>query len=129
MPHEGFETFKVQINRLGPCQRIWVESEMDLLGDPAGNAGNGRLPKREPVIEGVFLGGPSDQILITAQQHPDRMLSLRAGKAVLADQRTENITEAGVAIQWEGTEFAASGEPDLNLGILKCLIHGTPLIP
>ena len=102
---------------------------MDLLGDPAGNAGNGRLPKRKPIIEGVLLRNPSDQILVTAQQHPDRMLSLRAGKAALADQSTENIAEAGVAIQWEGTEFAAPGEPDLDLGILGCLAHSTPLIP
>ena len=101
---------------------------MDLLGDPAGNAGNGRLPKRKAVIEGVLLGNPSDQILVTAQQHPDRVFPLRAGKAALGDQRTENIAEAGVAIQWEGTEFAASGKPDLNLGILGCLVHSTPLI-
>ena len=102
---------------------------MNLLGDPAGDAGNGRLPERKPVIEGVFLRDPSEQILIAAQQHPDGMLPLRAGKAALADQRTENITEAGVAIQWECTEFAASGETDLNLEILGCLVHGTPLIP
>ena len=94
---------------------------MDLLGDPAGNAGNGRLPEREPIIEGVLLRNPSDQILVTAQQHPDRIFPLRAGKATLGDQRTENITEAGVAIQWEGTEFAASGEPDLNMYVLGCL--------
>lgn len=100
---------------------------MDLLGDPAGNADDGRFPEREPVIEGVFLRNPSDQILIAAQQHPDRMLLLQAGKAALADQCTENITEAGVAIQWESTEFAAPGEPDLNLGILGCLVHDTPL--
>lgn len=102
---------------------------MDLLGDPAGNTDNGRLPKRKPVIESVFLGDPGEQILITAQKHPDRMLPLRTGKAALADQGTENITEAGAAIQWKGTEFTASGKPDLDLGILGCLIHGTPLIP
>ena len=102
---------------------------MDLLGDPAGNTGNGWLPEREPIIEGVFLGDPSDQIPVTAQQHPDRMLPLRAGKAVLGDQGTENITEAGVAIHREGAEFAASGKPDLDLGILGCLVHSTPLIP
>ena len=98
MPHERFGTFKVQINRLGPRQRVGVGSEMDLLGDPAGNAGNGRLPERKPVIEGVFLGNPSDQILITSQKHPDRMLPLRTGKGALTDQGTENITEAGAAI-------------------------------
>lgn len=102
---------------------------MDLLGGPAGNADNGRLPERKTVIEGVFLRNPSDQILITAQQNPDRVFPLRAGKAALGDQRTENMTEAGVAIQWEGTEFAASGKPDMNLGILGYLVHGTPLIP
>ena len=127
MPHEGFGTFKVQINRLGPCQRVGVGSEMDLLGDPAWNAGNGRLPERKPVIEGVLLGNPSDQILVTAQQHPDSVFPMGVGKAALGDQRTENITEAGVAIQWESTEFAAPGEPDLNLGILGCLVHDTPL--
>lgn len=57
------------------------------------------------------------------------MLSLRAGKAALADQRTENITEAGIAIHREGAEFTVSGEPDLDLGILGCLVHSTPLIP
>ena len=129
MSHKGLGAFKVQINCLGPCQRVGVGSEMDLLGDPAGNAGNGRLPKREPVIEGVFLGGPSDQILITAQQYPDRMFPLRADKAALADQSTENIAEAGIAIHREGAELIAPGQPDLNLGILECLIHGTPLIP
>lgn len=98
MPHKGLGPFKVQINCLGPCQRVGVGSEMDLLGDPAGNAGNGRLPKRKAVIEGVFLGNPSDQILVTAQQHPDRVFPLRAGKAALGDQRTENIAETGVAI-------------------------------
>lgn len=102
---------------------------MDLLGDPAGNAGNGRLPKGEPVIEGVLLRGPSDQILVTAQQHPDGVFSLQAGKAVLADQCTENITEEGIAIHGKGAEFAASGETDLDLGILGCLVHSTPLIP
>lgn len=127
MPHKRFGPVKVQINRLGSCQRVGVGSEIDLLGDPAGNAGNGRLPKREPVIEGVFLGNPSDQILVTAQQHPDGMLPLRAGKAVLGDQGTENITEAGVSIHREGAEFAAPGKPDLNLGILGCLVHDTPL--
>ena len=102
---------------------------MNLLGSPTGNAGNGRLPEREPVIEGVSLRDPSEQILVTAQQHPDGMLPLRAGKAALADQRTENITEAGVAIQWEGTEFAASGEPNLNMYVLGCLVHSTPVFP
>ena len=57
------------------------------------------------------------------------MLSLRAGKAALADQRTENITEAGIAIHREGAEFTVSGEPDLDLGILGYLVHSTPLIP
>ena len=71
---------------------------MNLLGDPAGNTDNGRLPKRKTVIKGVFLRDSSDQILVTAQQYPDRMLPLRAGKAALADQRTENIAETGVAI-------------------------------
>lgn len=129
MPHEGFGTFKVQINLLSPCQRVGVGNEMDLLGDPAGNAGNGRFPEREPVIEGVLLRDPSDQILVTTQQYPDRIFPLRAGKAALADQGTENITEAGAAIQWEGTESAAPWEPDLDLGILGCLVHSTPLIP
>ena len=129
MPHEEFGTFKVQINRLGPCQWVGIGSEMNLLGDPAGNAGNGWFPERKPVIEGIFLRNPSDQILITAQQNPDRVFPLRAGKAALADQCTENITEAGVAIHREGAEFATPGKPDLNLGILGCLIHSIPLIP
>ena len=102
---------------------------MNFLRDPTGNAGDGRFPERKAVIEGVLPGDPSDQVLITAQQHPDRMLPLRTGKAALADQGTENITEAGAAIQWEGTEFTASGKPDLDLGILGCLVHSTPLIP
>ena len=92
-------------------------SEMDLLGDPTGNAGNGRLPERKPVIEDVPLGNPSDQILVTAQQHPDGMLPLRAGKAALGDQRTENITETGVAIHRKGAGFTSHGKPDLNLEI------------
>ena len=71
---------------------------MNLLGGPIGNVGDGRLPERKPVIEDVPLGNPSDQILVTAQQYPDGMLPLRAGKTALADQRMENITEAGVAI-------------------------------
>ena len=100
---------------------------MDLLGDPTGNAGNGRLPERKTVIEGVLLRDPSDQIPVTAQQHPDRLLPLRAGKAALADQRTEYIAEAGITIHWKSTEFAASGEPDLNMSILECWVHVTPL--
>lgn len=127
MPHEGFRTLKVQINRLSPCQRVGVESEMNLLGAPTGNAGNGRLLEREPVIEGVFLGNPSDQILVTAQQHPNGMFPLRTGKAALGDERTKNLTEAGVAIHGEGAEFAASGEPDLNMRILEYWVHVTPL--
>lgn len=102
---------------------------MDLFGGPAGNAGDGRFPKRKTVIEGVFIRNPGDQILVTAQQNPNRAFPLRAGKAALADQGTENITEAGAAIQWEGTESAAPWEPDLDLGILGCLVHSTPLIP
>lgn len=120
MPHEGLGTFKVQINRLGPFQWVGVGSEMDLLCGPAGNADDGRFPEREPVIEGVFLRNPSDQILIAAQQHPDRMLPLQAVKAALGDQRTEYIAEAGIAIHGKGAEFAASGEPDLNMSILEC---------
>ena len=102
---------------------------MNLLGDPAGSAGNGRLPKRKPVIEGVFLRNPSDQILVAAQQYPDRMFPLRADKAVLADQSTENIAEAGIAIHREGSELIASGEPDLNMYIWRCLVHSTPVFP
>lgn len=75
---------------------------MDLLCGPTGNADYGGFPEREPVIEGVFLREPSDQIPVTAQQHPDRMHPLRAGNAALGDQGTENITEAGITIHREG---------------------------
>ena len=81
MPHKGLGTFKVQINRLGPCQWIGVEYEMNLPGDPDRHTGDGRLPERKTVIEGVFLGNPSEQILVTAQQHPDRVFPLRAGES------------------------------------------------
>lgn len=102
---------------------------MNFLGDPTGNAGNRRFPKRKPVIEGVLPGDPGDQVLVAAQQHPDRAFPLRAGKAALADQRTENIAEAGVAVHGKGTQLSTSGKPDLNLPVLGCLVHSTPLIP
>lgn len=102
---------------------------MNSLFDPVGNAGNGRLPERKPVIESVLPGDPGDQVLIAAQQHPDGAFPLRAGKAALADQCTEDIAEAGVAVHGKGTELSASGKPDLNLRVLGCLAHGTPLIP
>lgn len=127
MPHDRFGPCKVQIHRPGPCQRVGVGSKMNLRGTPAGNADDGRFPERKTVIEGVFLRDPSDQILVTAQQHPDRVFPLRAGKAALADQRTEDIAEAGVAVHGKGTELSASGKPDLNLPVLGCLVHGTPL--
>ena len=98
MPHDRLGPCKVQINCLGPCQRVGVGCEVNLPGAPDGHTGDGRFPKRKPVIEGVLPGDPGDQVLIAAQQHPDGAFPLRAGKAAPADQRMENITETGVAI-------------------------------
>lgn len=91
---------------------------MNRLSDPVGDVENGRLTKGESVKEGMMGRILCDQILISAQQHPHRMLILRDRKIPFGNQCAKNIAETGFVSQRKVAHTIIAREFDSDVRIL-----------